>query len=163
TTALVPVAGSGTFTDGSAGAVEKDVSIPLGAPISRPVRDLTALQQQLRMIEPLPREPLPAAAVEGNTDQAAQDEGSSDEEPTTGESEDTTDRLAYTEDEATDQLDRQNQKWFGQTPQTGPHAVEQPDAPAVDDVAPPDEIPPSEHLREDNVGNPPPVVVPPAE
>jgi hypothetical protein len=59
-TAHQPVSGGGTPTDASVGAVTRDANVPLRAslplPPPEPVYDLRPLREQLRAIEPLPRE-----------------------------------------------------------------------------------------------------------
>ena len=94
-TSRQPVSGGGTVTDSSAGAVTKDVDSPIREGIAEPVLGLGRLQQQLRAIEPLPREetgeqetvgqagieaadPTPAppeAAAEPESDKAAEQDG----------------------------------------------------------------------------------------
>ncbi|MBI4519037.1 MAG: hypothetical protein HY699_24870 [Deltaproteobacteria bacterium] len=48
------VGAGGAAGELSVGAVKKDRAAPLGAPISQPLRELGALQEQLRAIEPVP-------------------------------------------------------------------------------------------------------------
>jgi hypothetical protein len=55
-TAAQPVSGDGTVTDASAGAVKKDIDSPLGEMISKPLSSLRPLQEQLRAVQPLPRD-----------------------------------------------------------------------------------------------------------
>jgi hypothetical protein len=54
-----PVFGGGSVTEGSTGAVSKDASSPIREGIARPVQELGGLLQQLRAIQPLPREGVP--------------------------------------------------------------------------------------------------------
>jgi hypothetical protein len=56
-TAGRPVAGGGSVAEVSVGAVKKDTDRPLGEMISQPLRELGPLQEQLRAIQPLPRNP----------------------------------------------------------------------------------------------------------
>ncbi|HVO25210.1 MAG TPA: hypothetical protein VMW56_16440 [Candidatus Margulisiibacteriota bacterium] len=49
------VAGGGSVVAASVGAVKKDAESPLGEMISQPLRELGPLQEQLRSIQPLPR------------------------------------------------------------------------------------------------------------
>lgn len=94
-TSRQPVSGGGTVTDSSAGAVTKDVDSPIREGIAEPVQGLGRLQQQLRAIEPLPREEMsgqetigqagieaadptpapPEAAAEPESDEAAEQDG----------------------------------------------------------------------------------------
>ena len=60
-TANLPVTGGGPVEASSAGSVKKDIASPLGEMISEPLHDLGLLQQELRAIQPLPRNtPLPS-------------------------------------------------------------------------------------------------------
>ncbi len=54
-TAGQPVTGGGTVGQSSVGAVMKDRDSPLGEVISEPLRELGALQERLRALQPLPR------------------------------------------------------------------------------------------------------------
>lgn len=60
-TASHPVTGGGSVTESSAGAVKKDINSPLGELISEPLTDLGPLQEQLRAVQPVPRQtPMPS-------------------------------------------------------------------------------------------------------
>ena len=50
------MSGHGTVTDVSAGAVTKDIDSPIREGIAAPVHSLGPLREQLRALEPLPRE-----------------------------------------------------------------------------------------------------------
>jgi hypothetical protein len=84
-TANVPVTSS-SVGESSSGAVKKDVNSPLGEMISQPLRELGALQEQLRAIQPLPRNtPLPSEleAEEAAAQAAAESAPGPPEEPQT--------------------------------------------------------------------------------
>jgi hypothetical protein len=67
-TSRQPVSGGGTVTDSSAGAVTKDIDSPIREGIAEPVQGLGRLQQQLRAIEPLPREETGEQETAGQAD-----------------------------------------------------------------------------------------------
>ena len=84
-TASRPVAGGGSVAGASVGAVKKDTGSPLGAMISQPLRELGPLQEQLRAIQPLPRNAAPpaedVAPAEAAADTGATDVATQPEEP----------------------------------------------------------------------------------
>jgi hypothetical protein len=153
-----PVAGTGTVTDVSAGTVTRDNASTQGERLTQPVRDLAALQEQMRAINPLPRDQLPADAIGSDSETAPLSESAIDTDAGDGD-----DRVAYTDDEATDQLELQKQHWYGQGQQPGAQEVVQPPPPQVEGIEPQDQPAPRMEQREDNIDSPPPVNVPEAE
>jgi hypothetical protein len=84
-TASRPVAGGGSVAGASVGAVKKNTDSPLGEMISQPLRELGPLQEQLRAIQPLPRNAAPpaedVAPAEAAADTGATEVASQPEEP----------------------------------------------------------------------------------
>lgn len=80
------VTGGGSVGQASVGAVKKDIASPLGEMISEPLRELGPLQDQLRALQPLPRngsspdEVAPPAEDAAGTDDTA-DSTSPHQEP----------------------------------------------------------------------------------
>jgi len=137
----------------SAGVAAPDLADVAGESAIEPVLDVGQLQEQLRGLQPLGPAPEPAPEpVDG--DAAASPEGADSADATDGGH-----RLAYTDDQATEGLDLENQQWFGQRAQPGAAEVDQPPPPQVDEVQP-DYNAPARELGEDTIQAPPPVQVP---
>ncbi len=68
----VPVSGGGSVETATVGSVKKDLASPLGQMTSEPVSDLRPLQEQLRAIQPLPRNAPPVD--ESTTEEPAADQ-----------------------------------------------------------------------------------------
>ena len=134
-----PVSGGGSVGAASIGSVKKDLTSPLREMTSEPVRDLAGLQQQLRAIQPLPRNPQPEEATA--------------EQPTAEQ--------PAAADEATRDTAAEPSSEPVQVAEPEEHPVEVPEASAPTPVLqPPEQEPPADDAAEPAVEQPPAVPEP---